>query len=385
MTDGTAVVSAKDKAVQDSIKAAEEIGADTLILQADENARSAGSTAFELPVSSAGDIGDKGLNLRMEASDGSVLILDSEVLKSIAAQAEGETLRIVITTKTRQQAAEAIEQAKLSPAELDNSAIFEVKILSGNKEITEFDGRLTLDLPAGTAFEAGKQYRVIQVSGGGTVEEKSGVCVLVDGKLCVELTATHLSTFIVLNREGLPFTDIDGHWAYDAIAYAYYHGLFKGTSETTFEPQTTMSRAMLVTVLHRMEGEPKPASETSVFEDVPEGTWYTEGVTWAAEMGIVEGYGDGKFGPTDDVTREQMAAILYRYSVWKGYDVSKASDLAAYEDKDEVHDWAMTAMRWANAEGLIIGRTETTLVPRGNATRAEVATILMRYLESVAK
>ena len=385
VTDGTAVVSAKDKAVQDSIKAAEEIGADTLILQADENARSAGSTAFELPVSSAGDIGDKGLNLRMEASDGSVLILDSEVLKSIAAQAEGETLRIVITTKTRQQAAEAIEQAKLSPAELDNSAIFEVKILSGNKEITEFDGRLTLDLPAGTAFEAGKQYRVIQVSGGGTVEEKSGVCVLVDGKLCVELTATHLSTFIVLNREGLPFTDIDGHWAYDAIAYAYYHGLFKGTSETTFEPQTTMSRAMLVTVLHRMEGEPKPASETSVFEDVPEGTWYTEGVTWAAEMGIVEGYGDGKFGPTDDVTREQMAAILYRYSVWKGYDVSKASDLAAYEDKDEVHDWAMTAMRWANAEGLIIGRTETTLVPRGNATRAEVATILMRYLESVAK
>ena len=382
---GTAVVSVEDEAVQESIKAAEEQGADTVIMQADETSGDTDSTAFELPVNSVEEIGENDLNLRMEASDGSALVLDSEALKSIAAQAAGDTLQIIITPETLKEAAEAVERAGLSETELENGAVFEVKILSGNKEITEFDGKLTLELPAGTAFEAGKRYRVIQVSGDGRVEQKTGVCVLQDGKLCIELTATHLSTFLVLNQEPLPFTDIDGHWAYDAIAYAYYHGLFKGTSDTTFEPQMTMSRAMLVTVLHRMEGEPKPASEASVFEDVPEGTWYTEGVTWAAEMGIVEGYGDGNFGPTDDVTREQMAAILYRYSVWKGYDVSKASELAAYEDKDEVHDWALTAMQWANAEGLIIGRTETTLVPRGNATRAEVATILMRYLESFAK
>ena len=169
-------------------------------------------------------------------------------------------------------------------------------------------------------------------------------------------------------------------WYVDAVTYTVQKGLFKGVSETLFAPEETMTRAMLVTVLHRMEGSPAPAAGSG-FEDVPDGTWYTDAVAWARENGVVKGYSDTRFGPDDPVTREQMAAILYRYTGKKGRDVSKTADLSRYDDESTVSDWAKQAMCWANAEGLLIGRSETTLNPRDTATRAEVAMILMRYCE----
>ena len=140
---------------------------------------------------------------------------------------------------------------------------------------------------------------------------------------------------------------------------------------------------MIVTILYRLENQ--PAAGSANFTDVPAGQWYTSPIAWAAANGIVGGYGDGRFGPNDTITREQMAAILYRYAQFKGYDVSNTGDLSRYADASQVSDWARTAIGWANAQGLITGNTATTLNPTGSATRAEVATILMRFVENVAR
>lgn len=196
------------------------------------------------------------------------------------------------------------------------------------------------------------------------------------------------ATFVEITEEpvpsGLPFTDVHtGDWFYDAVEYAYENGMMDGIGNNLFSPNGTTTRAMIVTILHRLENQ--PASGTSIFTDVPAGQWYTNAVAWAAANGIVDGYGDGRFGPNDTITREQMAAILYRYAQFKGYDVSNTGNLSGYTDAAQVSEWARTAMGWANAQGLITGNTATTLNPTGSATRAEVATILMRFVENVAK
>ena len=179
------------------------------------------------------------------------------------------------------------------------------------------------------------------------------------------------------------FTDVPADaWYKEAVDYVAEKGLMQGTAANTFSPNITTTRAMIVTILYRLEGSPA-VSGTSPFDDVASGQWYTDAVIWANSNGIVKGYGDGNFGPADNITREQMAAIMFRYSNFKGYDTSKAADLSGYTDASDISDWAVPAMKWANAEGLITGCTPTTLVPRGEATRAQAATILMRYIENV--
>ena len=201
----------------------------------------------------------------------------------------------------------------------------------------------------------------------------------------MEITTTHLSTFVVVPPEKpvqLPFTDVrEGDWFYDAVAYAYTNGLFNGTSATTFSPDGTMTRSMLVTVLWRMEGEPT-ANSANPFADVAAGTWYTDAVVWASSAGIVNGTSATTFDPDGSVTREQIAAILYRYAKTKGWDISGASTLSSFTDGAQVSDWAARAMEWAYEEGLITGKDGGRLDPQGQASRAEVATILMRLLES---
>lgn len=171
-------------------------------------------------------------------------------------------------------------------------------------------------------------------------------------------------------------------WYHEYIDYVVEKGLMQGVADDLLAPEVTTSRAMIVTILYRLEGRPA-VSGSSPFDDVAEGLWYTDAVKWAEANEIVEGYGNGKFGPNDLITREQFAAIMYRYASFKGYDVSKLADLSGYADASAISDWALAAMQWAAAEGLIAGRTTTTLVPGGNATRAEAAAILMRFIENV--
>lgn len=191
------------------------------------------------------------------------------------------------------------------------------------------------------------------------------------------------ATFVKMEVE-LPFVDVaETAWYAEAVRYVYENGMMAGTGQAVFSPDMTTTRGMIVTILYRLENAPGTAS--SGFEDVPAGQYYSEAVAWAASHGIVGGYGNGKFGPNDPITREQMAAILYRYAAYKGYEVSGRADLNAFTDAGSISGYAMEAMAWANIEGLVNGTSATTLTPGGNATRAQVAVILMRFCENIVK
>lgn len=182
-----------------------------------------------------------------------------------------------------------------------------------------------------------------------------------------------------------PFLDIRTHWAKSAIESAVAKGLFAGTSPTTFHPDQAMNRSMLVTVLYRMEKEPAAEGDGKRFVDVSAGAYYAKAVAWASDKGIVAGYSDTQFGPEDTITREQLAVILNRYTTYKGYNTSKSADLAAFQDADQISEWARVPVQWANAMKLLNGRTSTTLAPKGSATRAEVAKILVTFLDTVKR
>jgi len=182
-------------------------------------------------------------------------------------------------------------------------------------------------------------------------------------------------------QTGVAFEDVqETDWFVDAVYFAVNSGWFHGTSKTTFRPNGNTTRGMIATVLWRMEKEPT-ASVTSIFEDVARGAYYADGVNWALENGIVVGYGNGKFGPDDSITREQMASILSRYAQFKGYGVSKTASLDRFSDGVTTSDYAKTPMAWAVENGIISGKGNGILDPRGKATRAEVATILTRFHE----
>lgn len=177
------------------------------------------------------------------------------------------------------------------------------------------------------------------------------------------------------------FNDVNtGKWYYSAVEYVASKGIMTGVSGNNFGPDTNTTRGMIVTILHRLENE--PASGTAPFTDV-KGGYYANAIAWADANGIVTGYGNGLFGPNDAITREQMAAILYRYAKYKGYDVSAAADLAAFSDAENISSYAVDAMKWANAAGLITGVTNSKLVPADNAIRAQAASILMRFCENI--
>lgn len=183
----------------------------------------------------------------------------------------------------------------------------------------------------------------------------------------------------------LPFTDVDvDDWFYGAVEYVYNNKLMDGTSSTTFSPLMTTTRSMIVTILWRLEGQPQ-VNYAMTFEDVAGDTWYTEAVRWAASEGIVKGYSDTVFAPDDIVSREQLATILDRYAQYKEYDVTAKGDLTTFVDGDTVSSWAADGMTWAVGAELITGKDGGKLDPTGTATRAEVATMLMRFCENVAK
>ena len=182
-----------------------------------------------------------------------------------------------------------------------------------------------------------------------------------------------------------PFSDVvPGSWYEQGVLYVYEKGIMVGTSKTEFSPNADTTRAMIVTILYRLEGSPDIES-TDSFTDVPADEWYSDAVSWAAQEGIVNGYGNGKFGPQDSITRQQLAAILYRYTAYKGASVSANGWASSFPDISNVSAWAVAAMQWAVKERYITGSPvngQVFLLPEASASRAQIATILMRYLTS---
>ena len=211
-----------------------------------------------------------------------------------------------------------------------------------------------------------------------------------DRMLTEEVTSVRMTQNVTVyagwRRTELPFIDVRGDdWFYDDVAYVYENGLMNGTSETTFSPYISTTRGMIVTILYRMEGKPA-VFEACPFTDVKAGAYYERAIVWAAENGIVKGYGNGCFGPDDQITREQMAAILYRYAKNRGLDVSvgENTNILSYDDALDISEYAVPAMQWACGAQIIHG-ADGRLTPGAKATRAQVAAILHRFCENVLK
>ena len=203
--------------------------------------------------------------------------------------------------------------------------------------------------------------------------------VMPDGQVTVKVT------FLQGEVTDLPFSDVtESDWFYDAVTYAYENGLMDGVGMGLFAPNSETTRAQLVTILHRLAGQPAPSGDSG-FSDVETGTWYTDAVAWAAQNGIVNGVSDTQFAPGDDITREQLAVILYRYATYQGYDVSQRADLSGFVDAGTSSTYAQEALSWASAQGLVLGFEDDSLRPQGNASRAQIAAVLMRFCQTVAE
>lgn len=202
--------------------------------------------------------------------------------------------------------------------------------------------------------------------------------------LCVVLVLTCFAATVGAAQLH-PFSDVvPGSWYEEGVQYVYENGLMVGTSQMEFSPNANTTRGMIVTILYRLEDSPK-VENASYFTDVPADEWYTEAVAWAERERIVDGYGNGKFGPQDSITRQQLAVILYRYSAYKGLSVSANGWAYSYPDIGSVSEWAVPSMQWAVQKGYISGSLvngQAFFLPEATASRAQIATILMRYLEN---
>jgi len=174
------------------------------------------------------------------------------------------------------------------------------------------------------------------------------------------------------------FSDVkETDWFADDVKYVYQNGLMGGTGDGKFSPNLGMTRGMLVTLLHRMEG--MPAAAAASFQDVRANAYYAKAVDWAVEKNIVNGYGDNKFMPENILTREQFATLLFRYAGYKGYDVSARAELSGFSDRDSISGYALDAVSWANAAGLLNGTGDGKLAPQDSAVRAQGAALLHRF------
>lgn len=310
----------------------------------------------------------------------------TELRAFIAADQAGELTEEDVFTPT------VLTENKMPTYSIDMAGVGGTGIPSGGSSSSSSSTtkyKLTFETNGGTAVDpvSMKAGSVVDLAGYETTREG-----YVFGGWYADSDLTEQVTSVKLNRnqtvyakwtEEIRFDDVDASaWYADGVYYVAGQGIMNGSGNGAFSPDTVMSRAMLVQVLYNLEGQPE--TDASAFTDVAADAWYADAVAWAADAGIVTGVSNTTFAPDVTMTREQIATILYRYAAYKGYDVTASNDLSGYADAGEIGSYAVEAMGWANGAGLITGSTATTLNPLGSATRAEVATILMRFLESVA-
>lgn len=333
----------------------------------------------KLPTSAIKEIGaTEGGTLTVKLTAGNVTF-DTAALKAVADQAGSQITLTLTPVKT--SALNASQKKAVGDA-----PVFDLRLLGGSKAITNFKGgNVTVTLPHTLSKGQEPAGVVVYYLSNDGNPEACKTTYDTKNKL-VTFTTTHFSLYFVGYEQPAaewknPFTDVaEGAWYFDSVKYVHSEGMMVGTSATKFSPDATTTRGMVVTILYRLEGEPA-VSGKSTFADVVGTAWYANAVEWAAKNKIVDGYGNGKFGPEDVITREQMVAILYRYAAFKGLDMTKTADLSKFTDSGKISSWAKPALSWANAEGLISGKSGDVLDPLGTATRAEVATILRNFCE----
>ena len=306
------------------------------------------------------------------------ITLDRDTLTSLASAAKTDgTIRISV--KSTESTALNDAQRKLMPkgGTLLDAAAYTQSANGAQSRVHELNGYATITVPYQLGQNESAAHLVAYYLAENGSFEKLPVSYNAKTGMA-SFKTTHFSTFVVAHEYSSDFTDVAlNSWFYNEVNTALANGWFKGTSNTAFSPNTGMTRAMLVQVLYRMNGGTATANDK--FSDVTADKWYAEAIAWASENGIVTGYADGTFKPDAQVTRQQLAAILYRYDAFTGHTPTANTSLDAFTDAASVESWAADAMRWANGTGLVTGVTPTTLVPNGTATRAQVAVILTRY------
>ncbi len=374
--DGTASASVSYKDLSEALNAVKKSGEDTVTITPEIKGK-VNSIAVSLPKSAAANAAKQGVQLVIE-TDKAHVSLRAELLGELAKNS-GSELKLEITEKKAEEVSDRLAHEKL-----DGASIVEVTLVIGGKPVTTFGGKkLLIDIPVDSKrFRAGDACRVLILSDDGTMEHISGQCIKKNDALFVRVEATHLSTFVVMRDAALPFTDAaDTAWYADAVQYAYERGLMTGVSESEFAPDGTATRGQIVTILWRLAGSPV-VNYAMRYADVDEGAWYGEAVRWAASTGVVTGYSESSFGPSDAITREQLATILYRYVKAQGQGFAGMWYFPLrYDDAASISDWADEAMHWCVMKGIINGTSETTLSPRATATRAQLAAILQRFCE----
>ncbi|WP_073077769.1 S-layer homology domain-containing protein [Sporobacter termitidis] len=384
---GTAKIGAGDitKGIADAIaNAAKDGTAPTLAINV-KASDSAAKIQAVIPASSFAELAGSQLQSVTVSTPIGAITLDNKALDSVTAQAKGTDVTLGVAKADKKALTKAQQDAA------GTGTVFDLSITSGGTAIHDLGGgtatvRLPYTLKDGETAEG---IVIWYLDDAGKLTQLEGAKYDA-GSGTVIFTAPHFSLFVVgydlVAAWQNPFTDVaKTAWYYKNVWYASTHGLFKGTSDTTFSPDTPMTRAMFVTVLGRLEGVKESDYTTSSFGDVPTGEWYSAYVEWAVKSGIVTGVGDGLFAPDRSVTREELAAMLYRYATFKKLDVTQASALDSFPDAADVSDWALTAVRWAVSEGLINGMGDGTLSPAATASRAQVAAILERTDENVLK
>ena len=297
----------------------------------------------------------------------------------------------------------ALETAKTVSADAEAT---QTKVDSATKALTDAQKALkpavasiTVTAPTKTEYVAGEDLdlagmKVVVTYVDGTEEEitegyeVSGYDADKVGEQTITVTYGKEATFTVtVIAAELPFVDVsEDDWFYDAVYYNYFAGTMTGLNEDHFGPAQSLARAQFAVILYRMNDTPEVDYE-AIFPDVEDDVWYTDAILWAADTGVVTGYTDtGKFGPADLINREQMAVMMYRYASYKGYESDESADISGYADAGKVSAFAKDAMEWAVGNGIISGKNEGTILdPQGNATRAECATIIMRFIEKFEK
>lgn len=327
--------------------------------------------------SSLNQLVSSGKTLTVDSDDGVKLVFDTEALKTIGSQTK-DSVKIEIKDVSA-------DHKNKHPGKF----IVSLTVTAGGKKISSFgNGTVTVSLP----YELKEGERVEAVTVWYMAEDGSMSEIPCSYDLATKLATfktNHFSLYVVGTTDRAPwinlFSDVkESSWFYDAVRFVSAKGLMQGTTDTAFNPNGKATRGMIVTILWRMENQPK-AKKGTTFTDVKNGKYYHDAVVWASEKGIVKGYSEERFAPEDNITREQLAMILHNYAESKGYKTSFSEDLSAYSDAGKIHSWAKDAMGWANAEGIISGLGGNLLDPRGNAQRCQVAAILQRFMESTVK
>ncbi|MCL2618655.1 MAG: S-layer homology domain-containing protein [Defluviitaleaceae bacterium] len=378
ITGRVAVADVQSALVRDLAAQAMSAGTNSVTISVDHDGY-AGRVEIGLYAAAIRYIIQSGASLTVQSGVASITF-DLETLMGLIDGVDEDTeVRIV---------ADMLEGAELGEAQREtvgDAPVIRLQVIVGGNTVRDFDGTATVTLPLGHADGTPPEDRdllaVYHLGNDGGTREMPGA---VYSRSAITFVTNHFSLFFV--REWIsPFEDVArGAWYLRSVRFVHTRGLMSGTAAGQFSPEGSLSRAMIVAILWRNEGEPD-AESMSEFLDVRPGYWYSDAVAWAGASGIVSGVGGGLFDPNGSVTREQLAVILRNYAASAGRDTAAISFTAEFTDEQDVSPWARDAMMWATANNLISGRTETTLAPGSNATRAEAASILRQLLEDNAE